>query len=203
MRYSELWPIQYLVDNLLLLKYRFLKPAVKFEKDVLVVSVPEGLKYLSVKILAGLETLREKNYDLVFRTTLSTVLNYKKFVMITSGFSTDENVYAGYLIDFNENKFVSGSSSLFSKGTVEILAKNRKKINFGRLDDVAFGRVLNHKVNPIALPHTNLGTIDDVNRLSIKDLLSFMSFRCKSISTPRNDDIIAKLLLNRLSDESN
>jgi len=203
MRYSRFWILQYLIDNLILFKYRFSKPNVLFNRDQIGVDTPEGLKYLTVKILAGLDALREKNYDFVFRTTLSTVLNYDNFIKLISQFRTDEEIYAGYLIDFNQNQFISGSSSLFSRRTIETLVRGRIKLNFGRLDDVAFGRVLSPRIPPISLPHFNLATLEDVKKLSNKDLLKGMSYRCKSSAAPRNDVIIMKTLLQRLSDGSN
>lgn len=198
MRYTKFWPIQYLTDNLVLFKYRFLKPSISFTNDNLMVDTPEGLKYLSVKILAGLEALIEKKYDYIFRTTLSTVLNYSKFISIISDLSDKDDIYAGYLIDFNDHKFISGSSCLFSKGAVEKLVKSKKQINFGRLDDVAFGRILIPKLVPISLPHLNLTTLEEVEKLSEDDLFGCLSFRCKSSCNPRIDDTIAKSVLLRL-----
>ena len=203
MRYSKIWPFQYLIDNLTLFKYRFSKPEVQFKNDLIEVDIPEGLKYLTVKILAGLDALSRKKYDFVFRTTLSTVLNYNYFTKIVSEFASKEKIYAGYLIDFNENKFISGASSLLSRGTIEILIKNRNKLNFGRLDDVAFGRILESKIDPISLPHANFSTPEEVQNLSIDELYDCMSYRCKSSFTPRNDDIIAKTLLKRFSKKQN
>ena len=198
MRYTKFWPIQYILDNIILFKYRFITPKTYINGKEIYVEIPESLNYLAIKILSGLIKLRDMEYEFVFRTTLSTLVNKSLFEETFSGLSSEEITYAGYLIDFNSNKFISGSASIFNKAAIEHLSANKWRMNFARLDDVAFGRLLTKVTNPIPLPHINLASLEDVHNQTNEQLSEYLSFRCKSDSIPRQDVEIALELLKRV-----
>jgi hypothetical protein len=200
-RYSKFWPLQYFYDYFSMYRYKHRSPQTLVIGDEIHVDVPEGLRYLTIKMLAGLEKLEKLEYDFVYRTTLSTVVNLKVLEKYTNFLGIADTIYAGYLVDFNTHPFISGSSTLVNRKAIKVLSMNRRKLNFAKLDDVAIGRVLENLVNPVSIPHLNVTSSEDLENLSPEDLAITLSYRCKTRTIPRSDWQIAELLVSKIRNQ--
>lgn len=200
-RYSKFWPLQYVYDYSSMYRYKFRSPRTQVIGDEIHVEVPEGLSHLTIKMLAGLEKLEELEYDFVYRTTLSTVVNLEVLERYTNFLGIENAIYAGYLVDFNTHPFISGSSTLVNQKAIKVLSKNRRRLNFAKLDDVAIGRALENLVEPVSIPHLNLTSTEDIENLSPADVATTLSYRCKSNTIPRTDWQIADLLVSKMRNQ--
>ncbi len=200
-RYSKCWPLQYLYDYFSMYRYKYRSPQTLVIGDEIHVDIPEGLRYLTIKMLAGLEELEKLDYDFVYRTTLSTVVNLKVLEKHTNFLGIADAIYAGYLVDFNTHQFISGSSTLVNRKAINVLSKNRRELNFAKLDDVAIGRVLENLVEPVSIPHMNVTSSEDIENLSPEDLAMTLSFRCKTKTIPRTDWQIADILVSKIRNQ--
>jgi hypothetical protein len=201
LRYSRFWYLQYLYDYLAMYRYRFLKPKTHLVGEDIHVDVPEGLSHLTIKMLAGLELLEKLEYDFVFRTTLSTVINIELLHSYTTTLGVMEEKYAGYLVDFNPHPFISGSATLVNRKAIRLLIENRHKLNFAKLDDVAIGRVFEDIITPVSLPHLNINSSEEVEQLSQRDMEEVLSYRCKTDTLPRSDWQIAQQVIRKLQNQ--
>jgi hypothetical protein len=200
-RYSKFWPLQYVHDYFSMYRYKYRIPRTFVIGDEIHVDVPEGLSHLTIKMLAGLEKLEKLEYDFVYRTTLSTVVNLEVLEKQTKFLGIADAIYAGYLVDFNTHPFISGTSTLVNRKAIKVLSKYRRKLNFAKLDDVAIGRVLENLVEPVPIPHLNITSSEDIENLSPEDLAITLSYRCKTKTIPRTDWQIADLLVSKMRNQ--
>jgi len=200
-RYSKFWFLQYGHDYFTMFRYKFIRPKTRIKGQDISVDVPEGMSRLTIKMIAGLEILERLGYDYVYRTTLSTVVDLEILQKSVDALGIEDEKYAGYLIDFNTHPFISGSSTLVNSKAIRLLGKNRYRLNFARLDDVAIGRVLEKLVRPISIPHLNINSTSDVNKISEEEIRKVLSYRCKTNTIPRTDWQIAKQLILKLQNQ--
>lgn len=200
-RYTNFWLLQYSHDYLTMIHYKFFRARTQINGQDIHVDIPEGLSHLTIKMIAGFEVLEELGYDFVYRTTLSTVINLDLLKNYTNSLGLLKEVYAGYLVDFNIHPFISGSSTLLNAKAIRTIGKNRRKLNFARLDDVAIGRLFETLVKPVSIPQLNLETPEDVQKISEQELKQVLSYRCKTTTIPRTDWQIAHLVMSKLRDQ--
>lgn len=200
-RYSKFWYLQYGYDYLAMYRYKRYKPKARLIGEDIKVTVPEGLRHLTIKMVAGLELLEKLGYDFVFRTTLSTVVNTELLRKYAKILGKDEEKYAGYLVEFNAHPFISGSATLVNRKAIKLLIENRHKLNFARLDDVAIGRVFENLITPESLPHLNINSREDVGKISQEDIKSVLSYRCKTHTLPRTDLLVAEEVIRRIESQ--
>jgi hypothetical protein len=200
-RYSQFWPLQFILDSLLLYKYNFVKQKFVRHDYEIVSEIPEGLRTLGVKVMLGLGILSE-HYDFVLKTTSSSMFNFDKLSdEVNKIRNMDcEKVYAGSIISFNRHrKFVSGANLLLSKSSIELLQAKKMKWIHGNLDDVEIGRIMHkHKIEPISLSTINIASLKELDRIFDSQLRETQHFRCKGESFPRMDKEIILGLLGRL-----
>jgi hypothetical protein len=197
-RYSKFWPVQYLVDQLLMLKYNFQKIEVLTEQDSIVVNVPEGLRTLGIKVRAGYFTLFDLGYDVVFKTTLSSVVNTKKFIETVNGIPLNIPFYGGREIEAGRRTFISGANTMLNRKSINLIRTRRMRWNNGKLDDVALGRILKD-ISRTKIQSLNIESMDSLQLQSTEDLAHALHFRCKSSKIERDDIALIKALLVRLS----
>lgn len=190
LRYSRVWPLQYLIDNLVFhAKLRFVGlPSAMVNEDKIVVKIEDDLRHLSLKMLAALSYIRELEYDYIIRTTMSSLINLNYLTKFLQRNSSGKPLYAGRSLELpNRNPIASGAFTLLSKNTVDELMNYLRKMNFGILDDVSIGRVLTPLIDFVSLPSydvRNFKSLEDLKRLGLEN---FAHFRCKSDSLPRQD----------------
>jgi hypothetical protein len=198
MRYSRAWPLKYISDYLMLKRHRKVLPQVFRSGKQLMIDIPEGLNYLSIKMLASFKYLSDLKYDYVFRTTLSSYTNMNVLRDFTQSWPSEEPLYGGSLVEFNEHPFISGAATLLNRESIRLLLENQKKMNFARIDDVEFGRIFEPIVKPHRIKHLNIDSIEKLNSYSLSELESAVSIRCTTKRKPREDQIVIKALVERL-----
>jgi hypothetical protein len=205
LRYLKFRPVQNLLDRLLLLKFNSRIPSLSVNQQRIEVEMCEGLRTLGVKMLSAYRYLYQENYDYIFRTTLSSLVNEEAFMDFIHNLPRGRIVYGGTPVSFGKHTFASGSNTLLNRAALEFIFDNLNQWNHGFLDDVAMGRIFEGiaKITPIASLHIN--SLDQIDTILDQEIKQTIHFRCKSRSTPRNDvEIIQKLKkrLRALEDDS-
>jgi len=204
MRYSRFWLIQRICDAVILFRFNLFLPSVTITGQDISVDICVGLRSLGIKVLLGFAVLKE-NYDIVIKTTSSSVFNFDKLheAIESLPMSSGVPIYAGSVINFNSNKpFVSGANLLLNRHAIQILAKNKIKWNHGELDDVAIGKIMrSNGVSIHELTTLNIDSLAMLEKLPIEVLKQNQHFRCKSSDFPRNDLAIIMAIVSKLEYE--
>lgn len=199
-RYTKAWPIQNTFDRIQLMPFNR-KPASVLRKDSqLIVDIPEGLRYLGAEMQATYKYLFKMNFDVIFRTTLSTVVNPKEFTHIVENIPSNEPFYGGNVINFGQHPFVSGSNTYLNSKCGELIASLSRDWNHGFLDDVALGRVLEGKLTPIHINSINVSSTDEVAALTDREVSATPTFRCRTHSLPRTDMNVMDAMIKRIQE---
>lgn len=199
-RFTKLGLFLRFIDSVLLLKYRFLVPQYLKRGCEISVNCPDELRYLGAKMLAAYKYCLMNDYDYVFKTTVSSVVNVANLKKYLETKMNVNYLYAGRVINPSFKPFASGACLLMSRGTLELLLGKRARIDHSLLDDVAIGKVLRSCKVPLhSLPSLNLGSIEEVHKIDNSDLVNYLHFRCKSSGAIRNDIEVISVLLVRLN----
>jgi len=143
--------------------------------------------------------LKETDYEFMFMTSTSSLINVNQIIKHISGFRRDTPIYAGHLLGDFPEKFVTGAGQLINRETAKIVVSNFRQFPHQMLNDVALGFLLRKNgVEPIGIPWTWCKSVDEVLELSDENLSSTMHFRCKTSSNPRTDSEIMTALHHRL-----
>jgi|688.fasta_scaffold172427_2 hypothetical protein len=103
---------------------------------------------LLIKTINGLEYFFENDYDLIFKTNLSTFINFNSFYDFCLKKCLDDDlIYEGVVGTFENFRFVSGAGMLLNKKTAKIVLDNRHLITNKWTDDIFLGYILNGKNN--------------------------------------------------------
>lgn len=105
---------------------------------------------LLIKTINGFDFFISNDFDLVFKTNLSTVLNlenFKNYCLET--YKSDRYVYDGLIGQYKNFKFVSGAGMLLNKKSVNLILNNKSEVSKDWTDDIFFGYILNNKNNII------------------------------------------------------
>jgi hypothetical protein len=140
---------------------------------------------LLIKAMNGFDFFIKNDYDLVFKTNLSTILNLNLFYKFCNeNYKVDEIVYDGLVGNYNDFVFCSGAGMLLNKKSVSIIMDNKDKITEEWTDDIFFGYVLN-KLNSISPNNRGLNRFDILsNNTILDDIKNFTHIRIKI----RNND---------------
>ena len=203
LRYSKIWPIQNLLDRILLSKYNKILPPCTVKENLIEVEICEGLRTLGVKMLSAYSYLYRENYDYIFKTTLSSLVNESNFLDFIHKLPRNTIIYGGTPVNFGRHSFASGSNTLLSKQALGLLFRDLVHCNHGFLDDVAMGRIFEEitEITPIVSLH--IDSIDELNEIADLDLNQTIHFRCKSRVIPRIDVEIIQELRVRLRNLQN
>ena len=203
LRYSKFWPVQNLLDRFLLLKFNSRIPSCSVNQQFIEVEIREGLRTLGVKMLSAYRYIYQENYDYIFKTTLSSIVNEEVFLGFIEDLPKEGIIYGGTPVNFGKHPFASGSNTLLNRAALEFIFDHVNHWNHGFLDDVAMGRIFEGivEVTPIASLH--IDSMDQINRISSHEIKQTIHFRCKSRSEPRNDVEIIQELKKRLKAAEN
>ena len=199
MRYSKLWPIQRATDNLLLSKKSRNIPSASFANHDINVEVNEGLRNLGLKSLSAYKVLLESGYEVVYKTTLSSIVQPNLFHESVDAIPSQTPHYSGTIINSGEKPFISGANLFLNRKALELLLQKRNYWQHGLLDDVAIGRLLRGHLTDTGLKTINVESLEQVEKLTKREITGTMHFRCKSSETPRNDVEIIKLMISKIS----
>lgn len=97
---------------------------------------------LLIKTLNGFKYFLDSDFDLVFKTNLSTIINYDKFVDYCNKIKDRDYIYDGIIGDTGSYKFCSGAGMLLNKKTVNIVLDNISDISEEWTDDTFIGYTL-------------------------------------------------------------
>ena len=184
LRWNKGYPILRIYDFLVLGIYRWYRPKSYLVGQDIFVNVPEDIRHLSTKILSALFLLGDLGYDLVIRTTVSSVLIPEVLNGSIQENDTEGVVYGGRI---NRQKdgfiFASGSLTVLNRKCIDLIRTNARKLDFSLIDDVAIGKLL---LKSGITPSIELKTIDIAHENSISDLdsaLELAQVRCKTSGT--------------------
>lgn len=198
-RYSKnFWVIQRLMDRFSLAPKNSCLPNVTRHENILKVDFPEGHRYMGVKIIASLKFLYNQGYEIIHRTTLSTVVINQNFRQAILGIPQDVPYYGGTKISFIKPEFVSGANLFLNNLAIKYLLENVQRWHHWDLDDVAIGKILKGRIEISELDSINVVDTDGANGLDFSDLKKAIHIRCKSNSKPRNDSEIMLEVLSGL-----
>jgi len=200
LRYTRFRPAQRAIDYGQLFGNKFKLPKVEHNSGTLHVDIPEGLRYLGVKYLSSLRFLHEQNYDIVYKTTLSSIVNPDKFVNFTSSLSLEEPLYAGTKITSPKYDFVSGANLFLNRKSIESILNKKIRWNHADLDDVAVAKMLKN-VEIISLPSLNISSIEEARLVTDAQVADTMHYRCRTTGPMRSDVEVMKVLYTRISGE--
>lgn len=199
-RYSRyLWVIQRLMDSFTLDARNTRLPKVQKEGNTLRVDFPEGHRYLGVKMIAAFKYLFEQNYDIIYRTTLSTVVIPENFRRVINNIDNRHPFYGGTKLSFLEPNFVSGANLFLNHCALGYLLKNIRKWHHWDLDDVAIGKIFKDKIKITELSSINVSSVEDAEKIDYNNLGKVIHIRCKSNKLIRNDNEIMTTVLQRLN----
>jgi len=122
--------------------------------------------------------LKEYDFDFIFRTNMSSVIDLQKLYNILN----DKMKYAGVIVFDKGTYFASGAGFLLSKQMCQLLINNKDKLQYNIIDDVALGYFFTNNKIPI----TPLMRLDvyyykyNMNLITKDRLSNHYHFRCKS-----------------------
>ena len=133
---------------------------------------------LLTKTINGFNYFNENDYDLVFKTNLSTIINFDKFYSYCNSLNCDDFIYEGSVGNYLDYQFCSGAGMLLNKKTVNIVLDNIDKIDDSWTDDIFIGHILN-RLNNIK-PNTNaLNRFDIISDIDLSDIKNYTHIRIK------------------------
>ena len=187
-----------LLDKLSFYRFRFLFPSVRKNGQFLEVQVPSGLRFLGLTVLASSKYLVDMGYTHVYKTTTSSVVNIEQLKIVVSADLDDQMQYAGSVGSLYNRDFVSGANLLMNKRTIDFLYQERSKWKHEFLDDVAISRILESYVEIQRLSTLNIHSLGDLQEVDDEQLANTFHFRCKSLtSRPQGDILILNELMRR------
>ena len=202
-RWGKFYIILRLYDLLILSRFKYLTPNYFVQGKYIRVNVPEDLRHLSVKILCSLEVLQNLEYDLVIRTTASSILNPN--LLSLQGTKIVENNIAYYggreIKQVDGFNFISGCFTIWNKVSINLLLNSRRSLDFSLIDDVCFGRLFQSvKARTEDLPSMNAG--DDLSSPSRETLQTTYHVRCKTGESERKDLLVMQKLLAIITNQA-
>jgi hypothetical protein len=137
--------------------------------------------------------LKNMDFDFIFRTNMSSVVDLNKMYNLLN-----ENIEcAGVVGNYYGQKFVSGAGMLMNKKLCELLINNKSSINYNVIDDVSIGKILTDKnINIIEL--TRFETYNYQNNIELvnNDMIkNYYHFRCKSDLNHKNTVSLMKKII--------
>lgn len=123
---------------------------------------------LLTKTINGFNYFNKNDYDLVFKTNLSTLINFDKFCSYCNNLNCDDFIYEGSVGNYLGYEFCSGAGMLLNKKTVNIVLNNIDKIDNTWTDDIFIGFILN-KLNNIKPNNNGLTRFDIISDTNLTD----------------------------------
>jgi hypothetical protein len=172
-----------------------------------------------IKTSLAINYLKKYEYDFIFRTNLSTVINMYNLITFINTFNLNENICSGFTV-FG---FITGTGIIMNKNVAGIIANNYTQFNYmGICEDCIISQILSYyniQYIPPPIDYKWGMIIDTVNEQDKRDHMTFyitndkyqeyifdkniLQFRIKN--SDRNIDIlffkdILKQLYNKTSD---
>lgn len=171
------------------------------EGNNLITKCPENYWYsLALKVMSGFDYFIKNDFDLVFKTNLSTIINFEKFYEYCCQVNNSEEfIYEGVVGHYQDYFFCSGAGMLLNKKSVNVVLDNKNKLNEVWTDDIFIGFILN-KLNNIAASKGNLNRYDilkENTHFTKEDILNSTHIRIK-VRKDNLDTIYSNMVYNYL-----
>ena len=206
-KYKEIWnkKIDYIKKHDLPIEVIYLNSNPKLDCDYKIIDstlysncVENYWEALLIKVTNGFDYFVKSDFDLVFKTNLSTFINFDKFLDVCNNLDlTREHIYDGFIGDYKGFWFCSGAGMLLNKKSCELILQNKHLISEEWTDDIFFGYVLN-SLNNIT---PNVGRIErfdilyPTEKFNMEHLKNFSHIRVK-IRQSDWDSIVFDKLFN-------
>ena len=119
---------------------------------------------LILKVINGFDYFIQNDFDLVFKTNLSTIINFEKFYEYCEQISKSrEFIYDGIVGNYQDYFFCSGAGMLLNKPSVNLILNNKWRLDDTWTDDIFIGFILN-KLNGIKPNEGNISRFDIINK---------------------------------------
>lgn len=198
-RFTKLGLFLRIPDSFLLSKFRFYTPKYSLNGRDLNVNIPDELRFLGPKMLSAYKFCLDQDFDFVFKTTISSVVNFPKLKEFVVKSCFTSFLYAGRVINPTYKPFVSGSCLLLNRAAVAKIWEHRKLLDHSVLDDVSIGKLMRRiGIEVSELSSIDVCNLEEVDRLNGLDLHSVIHLRCKSEKQPREDVQILEAVLSKL-----
>lgn len=166
----------------------------------LITKCPENYWYsLALKVMSGFDYFVKNDFDLVFKTNLSTIINFEKFYEYCNQIhNTKEFVYDGVVGHYQDYSFCSGAGMLLNKKSANLVLDNKSQLNEIWTDDIFIGFILN-KLNGIQ-PCGELTRFDihHTNTEVTGDLVKSHSHIRIKVRSGNHDELFTNLVYNIL-----
>ena len=145
-----------------------------------------GILHKTVEALSFF--LRDDEYDYVWRTNLSSVLDFAGLERYLGTISSSKCLYSGYiglgsLNNGSSSFFASGAGFLMSRDVAMYLVENKDFLRWDLIDDVAIGALLEPKFGIVPLDRCWVQSgSEDISALVAN---SIFHFRCESYQHSR------------------
>jgi hypothetical protein len=104
---------------------------------------------LILKVMSGFDYFLQNDFDLVFKTNLSTIINFEKFYEYCEQIpQSREFIYDGVVGQYQNYSYCSGAGMLLNKKSVNFVLNSKEYLNEQWTDDIFIGFILN-KLNGI------------------------------------------------------
>lgn len=175
LNYKKIWEnqISKLDSNKFVIDFKFLYSNERINQEYivednnLISKCPENYWFsLLIKVLNGFDFFIKNDFDLVFKTNLSTFINFKKFFEYCENLDNSRKyIYDGAVGQYQDYSFCSGAGMLLNRESVNIVLNNKSLINESWTDDIFIGYILN-KLNEITPNYGNMNRFDIVSENS-------------------------------------
>ena len=181
LRWNRFHMILRLYDLFALAIYKWKMPKCSLSEQNIFVDVPEDIRHLSTKILSALSLLDEMGYDIIVRTTVSSILNLEVIDRYLQNVKLDREIYGGRINQQADGfTYASGSLTVFNSKCVTLLKRNIRKFDFSLVDDVSIGKLMIKLGVTLSI---RLNTMDIANNAGLTQLSGkrdLAQIRCKS-----------------------
>lgn len=148
--------------------------------------------------------LKNKKFDYIFRTNVSSYVNIKKYLEFLND-KPKQNFFSGVIGNHNGQPFASGAGYTLSRDLVELAVNKQNEYNhsFGGSDDVGLATLLTS--NGITITPADRQIFEYPNDIVKNINLNYFHYRCKSIhnmSTRHKTDVQMMHIIHQLLHES-
>jgi hypothetical protein len=137
---------------------------------------------LLLKVMSGFDHFIKSDYDLVFKTNLSTLINLDKFYKCCESIlNSEEYIYHGVIGNYENYDYISGAGMLLNKKTVSLIIESKSEITPQWTDDIFFGHVLSrkHLIKPKMECMDRYNLIDQNQQVDPKSVMDSSHIRIK------------------------
>jgi hypothetical protein len=166
--------------------------------DSLYLPVPEARPLIGLKTIEAFKyVLKEFDFDYLFRTNTSSLVNPKKLVAYLKN-TSKTGVYAGYKMKTETNEdYASGAGILMSRDVISRVCDAEAQWRHGLPDDVALAALIANlsgsSVHLQDLPRSHALTLGQASKLPQEELFEAFHIRCKSESPRESVEIMRNL----------